>query len=135
MLPLFGIERVVDHAPGRVHRRVLAVRCARLCPGLGLDRPLPKAAFDALDDPVLTPRCSMLGLPPRYDWEDANALRLMVEKRTFLMSVSSGRSETGGLLMFFAHRSDPIGRRKAQGLTQMSDRALAEIRKAEQHFV
>lgn len=53
MLPFFGIERVVDHARGRVHRRVLAVRCARLCPGLGLDRPLPKAAFDALDDPVL----------------------------------------------------------------------------------
>ena len=53
MLSFFGIERVVDRALGCGHRRVLAVRCARLCPGLGLDRPLPKAALDTLDYPVL----------------------------------------------------------------------------------
>src|SRR5258705_3891689 len=38
MLSFFGIERVVDRALGCSHRRVPAVRCARLCPGLGLDR-------------------------------------------------------------------------------------------------
>jgi hypothetical protein len=53
MLSFFGIERVVDRALGCAHRPVLAVRCARLCPGLGLDRPLPKAALDTLDYPVL----------------------------------------------------------------------------------
>jgi hypothetical protein len=45
----FGSRRVFDRALSRVP----AVRCARHCPGLGLDRPLPKAALDTFDYPVL----------------------------------------------------------------------------------
>ncbi len=52
-LSFFGIERGVDRALGCSHRSVLAVRYTRLCPGPGLDRPLPRAALDTLDYPVL----------------------------------------------------------------------------------
>ena len=51
-LSFFGIERVVDRALGCGHRRVSAVRCTRVFLSFGLDRPFPKAAFDALDDPI-----------------------------------------------------------------------------------
>src|SRR5258707_14607364 len=50
---LFRIEHVVDRALSCSHRSVLAVRYTRLCPGPGLDRPLPRAALDTLDYPVL----------------------------------------------------------------------------------
>ena len=52
-LSLFRIEHVVDRALSCSHRSVLAVRYTRLCPGPGLDRPLPRAALDTLDYPVL----------------------------------------------------------------------------------
>src|SRR5260370_37290523 len=44
-LSLFRIERVVDRALSRSHRRILAFRYTRLFPGFGLDRPLPNAAL------------------------------------------------------------------------------------------
>src|SRR6476660_2628100 len=52
-LSLFRIEHVVDLALSCSHRSVRAVRYTRLCPGPGLDRPLPRAALDTLAYPVL----------------------------------------------------------------------------------
>jgi hypothetical protein len=52
-LSLFRIERVVDRAFGCRHRSIPGVRCTPFYHGFGLNRPLPKAALDTLDYPVL----------------------------------------------------------------------------------
>src|SRR5258705_9854338 len=67
MLSFFGIERVVDRALGCSHRRVPAVRCARLCPGLGLDRADMARTLPEGDPRYATdflPRMDGAGCPP-----------------------------------------------------------------------
>ena len=49
----FGrVEQPVDCSFRRRYRRVAAVRCSGPGPVRGIDRPLPEASLDALDNPI-----------------------------------------------------------------------------------
>jgi hypothetical protein len=98
----FRIERVVDRALSCSHRSVPAVRCTRLCPGLGLDRPLPKATLDTLDYPVLD--AAVFHAQPTSEARVAN----FAQKRSASVGgLLSGRltSSNEGMWVLFHHDS------------------------------
>ena len=52
ILALGRVEQPVDRSFRRRHRRIAAVRCPGPGPCRGVDRPLPEASPDALDNPI-----------------------------------------------------------------------------------